>query len=79
MVIKESAKKFNRKLKESLNTALVAAFSFLIALTWRDVIVESLTRITSISPLEGKLFSALIITVAGVVGILIVTSLFHEE
>ena len=76
---KESAKKFNDKLKESLNTAIVAAFGFLIALTWRDLIVEYISQIEKYSPLQGKLFSALIVTFIGVIGILLVTSLLSKK
>lgn len=79
MGLKEKAKKFNTKLKESLNTALVAAFSFLIALSWRDLITEYINQLTSISPLKSQFFSALIVTIIGVMGILIITSLLHQE
>ena len=79
MVIKERAKKFNNELKKSLNTAIVAAFGFLIALAWRDAITGYVNSLTSMSPLQGNLISAIIITIIGVVGILIVTSLLSKK
>lgn len=77
--LKASATRFNNEVKKSLNTALVAAFSFVIALAWRDLIAEQISQITSLSPLQGKLFSAIIITIVGVIGILIVTSLLNKK
>jgi len=77
--LKRSAKKFNRELKNTLNTALIAAFGFLIALAWRDLITAYITQIESISPLQGKLFSAIIVTIVGVIGIVLVSSILHKE
>lgn len=76
---KASAKKFNLEIKKTVNTAIVAAFGFLIALVWRDVIVEYVEKITNFSPVQGKLISAVLVTILGVIGILIVTSIFSEE
>lgn len=71
--IKESREKFKLEFKKAMNTAIIAAFGFLIALVWRDVITEYLDKITSISPVQGKLISAIIVTIIGVFGILAVT------
>ncbi len=79
MTIKDSAKKFNNKLKESVNTAIVAAFGFLIALTWRDLISEYVNQITSYSPLQGRLISAIIVTIIAVIGIFIATRLISKK
>ena len=72
---KESAKKFKRELKKSVNTAIVAAFSFLIALAWRDVITGYVSKISELSPVKGQLISAIIITIICVMGILIITKI----
>lgn len=74
--IKKSVKEFRLELKKSINTAIVAAFSFLIALTWRDVIKEYMNKIEELSPLKGSLISAIIITAISVVGILVITKIF---
>jgi len=71
--------KFKEELKKSTNTAIVAAFGFLIALTWRDLISEYVAQATSYSPLQGKFFSALIITIIAVIGILITTVLLSKK
>lgn len=76
---KESAKKFKRELKKSINTAIVAAFSFLIALAWRDVITGYVSKISELSPVKGQLISAIIITIICVMGILIITKIFAKE
>jgi len=73
---KESARKLNRELKKSISTALVAAFGFLIALAWRDLIQKWIETISTKNPLQGQLITALIITIVSVLGILIVTKLF---
>ena len=76
---KRSALKFKREFKKSTTTAMVAAFGFLIALTWRDVISEWVAKISKVSPLQGNLISAIIITIVSVVGILIISRLNNEE
>ncbi len=76
---KESALKFKRELKKSTAIAIIAAFGFLIALTWRDIIGEWVTKISEASPIRGKLISASIITVISVLGILIVSKWHGEE
>lgn len=76
---KHSAKSFNKELKKSTNTAIVAAFSFLIALVWRDAISEYINKLTEMSPMNGKLISALIVTFICVLGIVLVTKLLKVE
>ena len=76
--IKSSARKFKLELKKSINTAIVAAFGFLIALVWKDVVTEYVSEIQKLSPLKGQIISAVIITIISVLGILIVTKIFSE-
>jgi len=76
--IKSSARKFKLELKKSINTAIVAAFGFLIALVWKDVISEYVSDIQKLSPLKGQFISAVIITIISVLGILIITKIFSE-
>ena len=71
----ESAKKFTNELKKAINTAIMAAFGFLIALVWKDVISEYVTLISKASPIQGQLFSALLVTIICVMGILITARL----
>lgn len=76
---KQSMKKFKHEITRSLNTAIVAAFGFLIALVWRDVITEYVDVISSMSPVRGKFISAMIITLLSVLGILIITKFLPLE
>ena len=77
--IKQSVKKFKLEMKKSINTAIAAAFGFLIALSWRDVITGYVNKIAELSPLKGNLISAIIITVISVIGIFIVTKIFSNN
>ena len=76
---KESATKLKKEFKKSINTALVAAFGFIIALSWRNVITELIENISKNSPLKGELISAIIVTFFGVVGILLVSRFLSEQ
>ena len=76
---KRHAKEFNREFKKTMNTAIMAAFGFLIALVWKDVITEFVDQVSSKAPIQGKLFSALIVTLICVCGILILTKIFSEK
>ncbi len=77
--MKKSVEKFRAEFKKSIITALVAAFGFLISLAWRDVIVEAVDKITALTPLHGKIITAIIITIISVIGILIITKVFSTE
>lgn len=76
---KRHAKEFRDEFNKAIKTAFIAAFGFLIALIWRDLITEYINSIAAKSPLQGKLFSALIITLVCVIGIFIFTKLFSEK
>ena len=72
-------KKFEKELKKALYTALIAAFGFLIAFVWRDLIQLWVNKIAAASPITGQLMSALIVTIVCAIGILIVTRYLKEE
>lgn len=64
--------------KNRLVTALVAAFAFLIALAWRDLIKEIVDKIVSKFVINGhgyisSIITAIIITFVCVIGIIIVS------
>ncbi len=75
---KASALKLRQEMRKAVVTAITAAFGFLIALAWRDVITEYVNKITALSPVQGKLISAATITLVAVIGIVIV-SRFAEK
>ncbi|MDP3986853.1 MAG: DUF5654 family protein [Nanoarchaeota archaeon] len=64
---------FAHEFRKTLTTAIIAAFGFLIAFVWRDFITEYVDKIAGLSPVKGKLISALIITCLGVIVILLIT------
>ncbi|MGD9276913.1 MAG: DUF5654 family protein [Candidatus Pacearchaeota archaeon] len=76
---KNSANKFKSEIKKAVVTAIVAAFGFLIALSWKEVITEWVDVIIKSSPVQGKLISAIIVTVISVLGIIIVTKFFSDK
>ena len=76
---KESASRFKNELRKSTTTAIVAAFGFLIALTWRDVIVEWVEKISSATPLQNNFITATIITLLCVFGILVFSKFNNEK
>jgi hypothetical protein len=76
---KQSALSFKRELKKSVTTALAAAFGFLIALSWREVITSWIEKISSFSPIKGNFISAILITIISVIGILLVSKFSNEK
>ena len=75
---RETSKRFKSELRKSIITALVAAFGFLIALSWRDVIVSWMAKISEASPVKNNMLVALIITIVSVIGILIISAFNNE-
>jgi uncharacterized protein YacL len=64
--------------KQHASTAIIAAFSFLIALSWKDLIVNLVTALTKPLTLEkypylADLYSAIIVTIIAIIGIGLVT------
>lgn len=70
---KKTIKKFRIELKRSMVTAIIAALGFLIALSWRDVLVEWVTKFSEASPFRNKFISASVITILSIIGILIIS------
>lgn len=76
---KNSASRFKKEMNKTVLTALVAAFGFLIALSWREVITSYVTQLTSFSPVQGRLVEAVLVTLISVLGILIITHFLSER
>lgn len=68
---KTGFKQFKREFKKEMNTAVMAAFGFLIALVWKDVITNFVENLSERSPFKGALVSALMVTVICVLGIML--------
>lgn len=71
--------RFKNELKNSIRTAILAAFSFLIALQWRELITEFIKKISSESPLQGTFFTTIIITLLSVVGIVVTSEILSVK
>jgi hypothetical protein len=70
---KKTIKRFKIELKKSMATAIIAALGFLIALSWRDVIIEWVAKFSESSPFRNKFIGASVITVISIIGILIIS------
>jgi len=77
--VKHHTKRFNLEFRKSMIAALTSAFGMLAALTWNNVIVEFMSKVTSLSPFHGKLISAIIVSILSVLGIILATNLFSPE
>jgi hypothetical protein len=81
--IKEKTKKgineFRKEFKKQMNTAIMAAFGFLIALVWKDVITEFVKNLSEKSPFHGALLTAIGVTIVCVLGIMIISRLLKEK
>ena len=71
----ESAKKFNREVRKTINASIITALGLITAFVWKDVVEEFLNKLTSASPVQGKFISALIVTAIAVIGIMIITKI----
>ena len=82
-VLKEKVKYFDStfrsELKNSVRTAILAAFSFLIALQWRELITETIKKISSESPLQGLFFSTVVVTLLCVLGIVLTSQILSNK
>ena len=70
---------FKNELRNSVRTAILAAFSFLIALQWRELITETVKKISSESPLQGLVFSTIVVTLISVLGIVLTSQLLSVK
>lgn len=69
------AEKLSKEVRKNIGSAIVAAFAFIIALVWRDVIKEAVDKMILDFGLVGdtyniRLLAAFITTIICVVGIL---------
>lgn len=81
---RERASKLKKEFKRQTVIAILAALAFLIALSWRDFISDSVTKIVDLLGVSNqiylyKLLSVLIVTFLAVVGILIVSKFNSTE
>lgn len=68
-------KKFTKEFAGIFKTAIATAVGLITAFAWRDVLTESVDKITTLSPIQGKLINAIIITIFSAVIIFAITKL----
>jgi hypothetical protein len=78
-IIKKKAKEFKTHFSKTLEAALLAGFSFVVALTWRDLIKEAINTILPYTPIASRMIEALFITFVATMGIIIVSRIHKEE
>lgn len=76
--VREKSSLVQREFKTQAAGAIIAAFGFLIALVWKDLIVklmENLTPPTLIAkyPYLAQLYSAILVTFIAVIGIMLIS------
>jgi len=76
--------KFSQEFKKQATIAIMAAFGFLIALVWRDLIQQNSEQLLTFFGLEkGSLFNdfliAIIITAIAIIGITIISAFKPSE
>lgn len=82
--IRSSSSKLKSEVKKNILTAILAAFGFVIALVWRDAIKEIVDEIVKRFGIGGagyiyQIITAVLVTIACVMGILLVSKLKGQE
>jgi len=68
----EKLKEFKSEFSKQVSTAIITAFGLVIALTWKDVIVEFVKKVNPFQD-QNLLYSAIIVTIISIIGIAIIT------
>ena len=82
-MVKEKIQEFRKEFRNQSVIAIIAAFGFLIALSWRDFISDSINSLVTALGVSEKLYlykllSAVFITLIAILGIMIVSKLKIE-
>lgn len=72
-------KGYKREFKKALLTAVVAAFGFLVALEWREVLKEGVGILINASEIKNNFVSALIVTIVAVIGLMVITRILSPK
>lgn len=81
---KSSLRSLSSEFKKQVSTAIMTAFGLVIALAWKDLVTAIIPSISAPGLIEkypylAQLWSAIIITIVAVIGILIVASWAKKE
>lgn len=74
----EKSKEIGSEFKKQASTAIIAGLSLLVALAWKDFIFKLIQNYTSLNLLEkypfiADLYTAILLTIIGVIGIMIIS------
>ena len=83
-MVREHLSKFQKEFRTQATLAMIAAFGFLIALVWRDFIVDVVDKIAISLGVTDTLYfykflSAVLITLIAIIGIMIISKYKVEE
>lgn len=67
------------KFKEIIITGITTALGLVIALSWKDVLMEYFGGLASLSPIHGKIVTAIIITIFAAITLIIISVFFTNE
>ncbi|MBI2628986.1 hypothetical protein HYW74_02810 [Candidatus Pacearchaeota archaeon] len=76
---KESISVFRAEYRKAAGTAIIAAFSFLIALVWKDVIALYVNNALKANNINSELASALLVTFIAVIGMMITSRILANK
>lgn len=82
--MKKSLKGVKHEFRKQSSIAIIAAFGFLIALSWRDFVSEVITHIVeSVQGIESvyllKLIAAIVVTIISIIGIMVASKFNVSE
>jgi len=77
-MVGEKIKRFHKEFRKSASTAIIAGFSFLVALSWRDVISNYVEEVLG-DYVHEELLIAVVVTAIAVLGIMVVSRLIPTE
>lgn len=77
--IKQEAKNFRREIKKAFSTAIIAALGFLTALEWREVLMEYIEKVERFSPIQEKIFTAILVTLFSTIIIFLIVKLVPSD
>ena len=81
---REKQVKLRKEFRAQAVTAIIAAFGFLIALTWRDAIQDAVNKLITILGVSDQLYfykflAAIIVTIIAIFGIMFVSRFKAQE
>ena len=76
---KASVRAFRSEFRKSMAGAIIAAFGFLVALVWKDVITLYVNNALKVNNINSELASAVFVTFVAVIGIMIVSKVLADK